>query len=721
MVAGAQQQPQPQQQQPPVSAEEEALKRNTDCVYFLASPLTCKKGSECEYRHSEYARVNPRDCWYWLNGNCLNAKCAFRHPPLDGLLGTQAAPAVGSALPSSQATPQATAVPVTPVTPATNNSSKQAVPCIFFQKGFCLKGDRCAFSHGPNPPTSTKVSQPSAVTHGSKPSNAKKAFGGLQKCTQEQKIPQASIAKEVGVAPQANPVPKVETAPPRNGVNIERSVPSIKSFDDEALRSKAVSVPVMNGIPTTRLNRSHQVNVLEDLGFQNGKDADDFLRESSPGFDVLVDDELRDPDYFHGEDQYGRARGHDGRNLTSVDEYDMDQSAGYGSAADVDRERFRDPRGYDSYDHMQGQYAWDQQKASPERMVSGPTHFDGRGYRKSHSPDNINESDLRHRLSKQRRINGLRSVISHDYAHDNHVDDRNYRGSSRRDPHQKPLQHEVPISSRLRGRIKLQGGPSANDGDLHHDREFDSGRSRGRLSPSRPQISTHQGRFRDRLKGRVLEDYNNEGRSFKGLRPGREAMDDEGIDFARPKRLLELKVEHKDQSHLGKRKSTRMEVSQQSEGDLSFEGPKPLSEILKRKRGAAATGSGSEKPIGETQDSSSALAKEGNDSVGGNKDESKSANTIVVGTEDEKLEGPYGLSSEVPDANDLEVEDGMIYDEAVDDQELDAEDQTHGEYDYEQGEEEGEYDGENAEDEEECLEDEDGDDDFAKKIGVVFS
>lgn len=43
MVAGAQQQPQPQQQQPPVSAEEEALKRNTDCVYFLASPLTCKK------------------------------------------------------------------------------------------------------------------------------------------------------------------------------------------------------------------------------------------------------------------------------------------------------------------------------------------------------------------------------------------------------------------------------------------------------------------------------------------------------------------------------------------------------------------------------------------------------------------------------------------------------------------------------------------------------
>ncbi|CAK9147139.1 unnamed protein product, partial [Ilex paraguariensis] len=60
--------------------EEELKKRNTDCVYFLASPLTCKKGAACEYRHSEIARLNPRDCWYWLSGSCLNPTCAFRHP-----------------------------------------------------------------------------------------------------------------------------------------------------------------------------------------------------------------------------------------------------------------------------------------------------------------------------------------------------------------------------------------------------------------------------------------------------------------------------------------------------------------------------------------------------------------------------------------------------------------------------------------------------------------
>jgi hypothetical protein len=39
------QQPQLQIQtnQPTPSPQDEALKRNTDCVYFLASPLTCKK------------------------------------------------------------------------------------------------------------------------------------------------------------------------------------------------------------------------------------------------------------------------------------------------------------------------------------------------------------------------------------------------------------------------------------------------------------------------------------------------------------------------------------------------------------------------------------------------------------------------------------------------------------------------------------------------------
>ncbi|KAI3424534.1 uncharacterized protein J3R85_010540, partial [Psidium guajava] len=98
-------------------------KRNTDCVFYLASPLTCKKGLDCEYRHSEIARLNPKDCWYWLAGNCLNPTCGFRHPPLDTLA------EVSSEL---------------HVAPA----NKISTPCYFYYNGFCNKGDSCTYSHG---------------------------------------------------------------------------------------------------------------------------------------------------------------------------------------------------------------------------------------------------------------------------------------------------------------------------------------------------------------------------------------------------------------------------------------------------------------------------------------------------------------------------------------------------------------------------------------------
>ncbi|CAA6666638.1 unnamed protein product [Spirodela intermedia] len=121
---------------PPISAEEEAVKRNTDCVYFLASPLTCKKGNECEYRHSEGARVNPRDCWYWLSGSCLNPKCLFRHPfdsprTCSVCRTEEHSSRTGSCSPS-----------------ASSFFNQQSVPCYYFQNGGCLKGSRCPFTHG---------------------------------------------------------------------------------------------------------------------------------------------------------------------------------------------------------------------------------------------------------------------------------------------------------------------------------------------------------------------------------------------------------------------------------------------------------------------------------------------------------------------------------------------------------------------------------------------
>ncbi|MCO5570580.1 hypothetical protein L7F22_024305 [Adiantum nelumboides] len=116
--------------------DEEAQKRNTDCIYFLASPLTCKKGSTCEYRHSEAARMNPRDCWFWKAGNCLNPHCSFRHLPLDGKSVSAASVASTSSAP--------VVMQLAPATPL----NKSKTPCYFFSQGYCAKNDKCPFVHG---------------------------------------------------------------------------------------------------------------------------------------------------------------------------------------------------------------------------------------------------------------------------------------------------------------------------------------------------------------------------------------------------------------------------------------------------------------------------------------------------------------------------------------------------------------------------------------------
>ncbi|MCO5611916.1 hypothetical protein L7F22_066175 [Adiantum nelumboides] len=197
---------------------DEAQKRNTDCVYFLASPLTCKKGADCEYRHSEAARVNPRDCWYWLSGNCLNASCSFRHPPLDGRPGvsvsnpSQVAGGTSSTATSTVAT-TAAAAPSTPSTSTTvsasSNTSKSTVPCYFFSQGYCAKGVKCSFSHGPSTQFRKEattyqrphVNEPPANGEGNGVSHAKQQSQERKPGAQIRPIRDAVPSREAGYFP----------------------------------------------------------------------------------------------------------------------------------------------------------------------------------------------------------------------------------------------------------------------------------------------------------------------------------------------------------------------------------------------------------------------------------------------------------------------------------------------------------------------------------------
>ncbi|KAK1416342.1 hypothetical protein QVD17_32131 [Tagetes erecta] len=620
----------------PANEEDEFLKRNTDCVYFLASPLTCKKGSECEYRHSDIARVNPRDCWYWLNGNCLNPKCAFRHPPLDGLLEAEDPTSMG---PVSQA----------PV--------KQGVACIFFQKGYCLKGHLCPFSHGQPKIANSLAVHPIPSIPVTK--SSKVVSGGQDKSIKEQKFTQPeNVKKPIEFQHQGKQVPRVQQ---RNGgagggIVIEKKV---APPCEEPPRYKPANVApplVKNELPLSRSNHGvHETSHFSDNEGTNGKEVDEYSREPSPGFDVLVDNELGDSEYYPNEEQFGRSRGHD---------FDMGRSVDF----DIDHDMYHDQRDFDHF-NKEG-YAWEDRREN--------SNFGRKRYPRDESPDQFDQTDLRHRLSKQRRgnnVGGLRSVISREHSRDNRTE-----RMPRRDVHYDRHMDSGPLSSRLRGRINIprrSTSPGYENGS-RVEREIDMGRQqRSRYSPGwASHVSSNHSRLRDRVNGRSNDDFNNEGRDYRSYR---------GNDS---------------ESTLGKRRYPRTE-SQHSENNSSFEGPKPLSEILKRKRGSVISSVNNEDDNFKENDENN--QKEIKETPFGK---------MVNADNKKSTDGQASLNHEVSDVVNKTV--GSIDEDAMLDQELESYDHKDGDYDYEQ------IDGEeyNLEEGDEYLEEED---ETGKKESEVYN
>ncbi|RWR84628.1 zinc finger protein [Cinnamomum micranthum f. kanehirae] len=726
---------------PPETSEEEALKRrNTDCVYFLASPLTCKKGNDCEYRHSEGARMNPRDCWYWLNGNCLNPKCAFRHPPLEGLLATTGATAGSSVASQTAASTQTPAAHPT----AAHNPSKQSVPCFYFQKGLCLKGDRCPFMHGPQPVLNPSPQQTSKVAASvTELQIIKKATGVLGKCTSQQ--------KPVEMPPIVNPVINVEVA--SNNVIAAKKTMRPAAVYDDLPKTKPSNVPLIGGNGATGPHEYDHQALPPDEHLQNGREAGEFLGESSPGFDVLVDDEIQDSDYFQHEDEYGLGASNGGRHLNSINEFDYEHSSELDSLAKFDREPYNEYRDYDQYRRPHDQFGWEHNKTSSKRILEQSSITERRRQREE-SPDQIDRSDLRHRLSKQRKVKGSRSASSPDrhieinHRGDRYGEEQRYRGHHRDPRHVLP---ETSRSNRLQGRIMLPGRSSPEKANnLRPDREMDRGRNSGRSSPSRPVL--YQARHHDRVRQTQENNFTTEVRNFRAQPIKRDEI---GIlNFAGPKSLAELKGSKasdsreeqstKNDAFAFKSQLVREPKTMKSgkavghlepEGLISFEGPKPLREILKRKR-ETASGSGKVSSDGEDSGRSEIAATEtpitrvfdSKKEAGVNagavtaEENDDSDEDGLVATEGYELTHEDPTSAEKGDA--LEM-DGMTID-TMEDQELDETyDQRDGESDYETVEG-GDFkaEDENAEPEDDYLDEDDDDDeedDFSSKIGAMLS
>ncbi|CAM6036609.1 unnamed protein product [Sphagnum compactum] len=255
------------------SRDDDALKKNTDCVYFLASPLTCKKGNDCEFRHSESARVNPRDCWYWLGGKCLMPDCPFRHPPLEGRT------AVGAT--------------VGPPVPGAAGVNKARTPCYFFSQGYCAKGEKCPFLHGPATPTSSSPQIPAPLQ---KPARAnalevtgKKTGDAIGRAT----VVEKPLAAEGPAIPTCHPREASLSTHVAGGISNQSpkkdgEIPGSGLQNGARLGRADVQLATSNAVLGST-NRLHVRQPGGDEWPQNGMESDEWWEESSPGFDVLVD------------------------------------------------------------------------------------------------------------------------------------------------------------------------------------------------------------------------------------------------------------------------------------------------------------------------------------------------------------------------------------------------------------------------------------------------
>jgi hypothetical protein len=257
------------------------------------------------------------------------------------------------------------------------------------------------------------------------------------------------------------------------------------------------------------------------------------------------------------------------------------------------------------------------------------------------------------------------------------------------------------------------------------------------LSPPKP--SDLRGRLHERLKARSAEEI--PGNSAKDLAVKENSSEDtDSLNFAGPKSLAELKAkkgvgrsgEDAIVKGLGSSRVTSEIVS--SREAAPFEGPKPLSAILKRKREAASEIPAAQPGIIQEADNYTAGAEEefqtvANDTVGENMEgieEEEEEEEAFHPEDDVAYADEAAAAQELDEYQDAEAAAEDYDDEAAAAQEVeehqDGEAAAEAEdYDYEaadvNAEEENDY--QEYQNDDDDLEDED--DDFARKVSVMIS
>ncbi|XP_042498841.1 zinc finger CCCH domain-containing protein 34-like [Macadamia integrifolia] len=551
--------------------EDEIQKRNTDCVYFLASPLTCKKGIECEYRHSDSARLNPRDCWYWLSGNCLNPTCAFRHPPLEAHTEVLSDP-----------------------TPSLHQSSvpvnKTSVPCYFYFSGYCNKGDRCSFLHGP----------PNGANSGTKSTKSTGVVADVHHIENKTSTGSDAGAASIVTLPNPSEITSKPALSIQSGHDNQESVPNTVV---ERSPSPEISVPECeevrikseNPLPTEDFIEGGSPSCQEQSSEEHaaaGPIVPEEWWESSPGFDVLVDDGSENLGY-EDDPEYLLAPDGDARELHNhLLQYDYEDPAAYDPMEYTDAGNLYKHGHYESYEHLESDDISDYiHRGSDHSRMVDPILFPKRKFLpRDPEIDGKNSVDLRDRLRKRRRMDSRlmsRNPRRHGSAH---LNDR---------MRERPGRHGMadPLHGRLasevgKNTIGSHGDKVAGPNDNH----------RGRFTHS--QLRQNRSRHRERERRRQGRPEFLPSEVSRGTAPRDRRHMQESSEFSGPKTLDQIR-EEKRKARENKNGFGSTARSKRT-SSVDFQGPKPLSEILKDKR----------KHWSEDDENSSSRSRHGNGEPG---------------------------------------------------------------------------------------------------------
>ncbi|KAJ0977796.1 hypothetical protein J5N97_013270 [Dioscorea zingiberensis] len=550
--------------------DDEGLKRRTDCPYFMTSPPTCEKGSECEFRHNETARLNPRECRYWLKGNCQNPTCVFRHPPLEGF--TEA--------PHNH---------VTLPTHAPTSANKLNVPCYFFFNAICIKGDWCPFMHDPSSDQRLHKQSPDAATI--KDPETKTSIGSETGPASVEILanpPEGTAEANKHFYPEEDlggpaPVSVLEDS----GASAESSIPEFEDPTIKLSENPLSPVEHVNGLSTILPDRSSEELVKEYVESDEGY-------MSSPGFDVLVDDGSEQAVYENDVD-YLLAHERESERLHShMLQYDFEGSAG------CDLQRYTDIGYYEhdiyeSYDHLGERYMPEyyhrvsrnsrererERERDMERdrdrgrdrdrdrdRTESMYYHERNPLHREHEMGGRNAVDLRDHLKKRRRTD--------EHLHSYHSRRLPFR--DQRNSRERPARHLG--NRRLASEVEKNMTSSVSEINSMLDDSHRQGWS------GYPQSNRHdRSRLRERgsrRRTKVPPVFSSKNQEASVSKESTSAW--ATVDFTGPKTLAQIREEKTRAQSIDSHSGDQCIPCNRRVVSDDFEGPKPLTELLKEKK-----------------------------------------------------------------------------------------------------------------------------------------